>query len=86
MQEIVKEVQNMPISEQREIVRLLTRNLSAAKAEQSAITENEVADLLLAQGIIDEIPEDWNKPDAGSFLPIEIKGKPVSETILEDRN
>ncbi len=40
---------------------------------------------LLEEGIIDRIP-DPNGPRRGRrFKPIRIKGKPVSETIIEDR-
>jgi len=40
---------------------------------------------MLAEGMISHIPEGISDED-DDFEPIEIKGEPLSETILEDRN
>lgn len=40
---------------------------------------------MLAEGMISRIPEGISDED-DDFEPIKIKGKPISETILEDRN
>ena len=81
-QEIVKQVQMLPPQMQREVLKTLTRTVKPNEPP----TEAEIAEMLLAEGIISEIPEGWNKPDGEDFEPIEIKGKPLSEIILEDRN
>ena len=58
------------------------------------IIENEtedtrVSDILLremlAEGMISHIPEGLSDEDE-DFEPIEIEGRPFSETLLEDRN
>ena len=40
---------------------------------------------LLEAGVIDRIPDPHNARRGRPFTPIRIKGKPVSETIIEDR-
>jgi len=83
-QEIIREVQMLPANAQREILDTLSQNVK--QSEKQPLTEAEIAQLMLAEGIISEIPEGWDKPDGEDFEPIEIKGKPLSEIILEDRN
>lgn len=81
-QEIVKQVQMLPPQIQREVLETLTRAVKPSEPP----TEAEIAQMLLAEGVISEIPEGWDQSDGENFEPIEIKGKPLSETILEDRN
>ena len=40
---------------------------------------------LLEEGVIDRIPDPNAERRGRPFKPIRIKGKPVSETIIEDR-
>lgn len=75
-QEIVKEINKLPPMQQKEVIDSFSPN--------NFISEAEVAEYFLAKGIIKEIPKDWDKPDS-DFEPIEIKGKPLSETVIEDR-
>ncbi len=82
-QEIIREVQMLPAKAQREIINTLSKNV---ERNDESPTEEEIAQLMLKSGAISEIPPDWNKPETDDFEPIEIKGKPLSETILEDRN
>lgn len=76
-QEIIKEIQKLPPTQRKEVV----DNISF----EDFVSEEEIAKQLLAKGIIKEMPEDWDKADE-DFEPFEIKGKPLSETIIEDRN
>ncbi len=79
-QEIVNQVRKLPIGEQREVVRTLSQSLETVEP-----SEADIAEMLLAKGVINQIPDGWNAPDE-DFEPVKIKGKPLSETILEDRN
>ena len=45
----------------------------------------EILREMLAEGMISHIPEGISDEE-DDFEPIKIKGKPLSETILEDRN
>lgn len=58
----------------------------AANDEDSAIqVSHDVLRELLAEGMISHIPE-RGAVDEKDFEPIVIQGKPLSETVLEDRN
>jgi hypothetical protein len=53
---------------------------------QAPPTEEELAQELLREGILDHVPPPVR--DATSFenyKPVEIEGKPLSETIIEER-
>ncbi len=76
-QEIIKEIQNLPPMQRKEVLDSI--------ANENSINEREIAEQLLSKGVIKEIPEDWNLIDE-EFEPLRIKGKPLSETIIEDRN
>ncbi len=73
-QEIIKQIRLLPKEQQDEVI----------KNVKQEISEDEVERILLARGIISEIPENWRDEDE-DFEPIEIKGKPLSETIIEER-
>jgi len=48
------------------------------------MTEDEFENYLAAKGVI-SLPDRNASGDFGDFKPIEIKGKPLSETIIEER-
>ncbi len=79
-QEIITEIQKLPPIKRKKVLEGISQNL----LENNVISEAEAAKRLLKKGIITEIPEGWNESDE-DFEPIEIKGKPLSETIIEDR-
>ena len=81
-QEIISQAQKLPIRQQREIVQTLSQNLG--ETQDNKLTEAEVAEILLAKGIISQIPSHWNDDDE-DFEPIEIEGEPISETIIRER-
>jgi hypothetical protein len=81
-QEIINEIQKLSPLQQKEVLDRLSLNLT----EENALSEAEVAERLLAKGVINEIPDGWNESDdEDDFEPIVIKGKPLSETVIEDR-
>lgn len=84
-QEIIREAQRLPVNARREIIDTLSQTLEKSKKKEP-LSEAEIAQLMLERGAISKIPPDWDKPETDDFEPIEIKGKPLSETILEDRN
>lgn len=84
-QEIIREAQRLPLNARRKIIDTLSQTLEKGE-KKKPLSEAEIAQMMLAEGVISEIPEGWDKPDGEDFEPIEIKGKPLSEIILEDRN
>ena len=47
--------------------------------------EEEVERILVAEGIISEIPTRLPDDEEETYEPIEVPGKPLSETIIEER-
>lgn len=54
--------------------------------KKSTSSEEEVQHILFERGVIGNIPSavDYTDED-DDFEPIEIKGKPLSETVIEER-
>ena len=85
-QELLAEIKKLPVEEQRRLLDALTRSLGEQAAPRRQLSEAEVERTLLAEGIISEIPP--RHPDQAirlDFKPVEVKGQPVSETIIEER-
>ena len=83
-QELLTEIQKLPPAEQQRLLEALKRDVKM-KSERRPITEDEVEEILLAKGIISEIPPRVPDDEEETFEPIEVPGKPLSETIIEER-
>ena len=81
--EILREISKLPSGERRNIYRHLDDDLHHEKVSAEELREREFEQMLLAEGVIRDIPSGWNEDD--DFEPVEITGKPLSETIIEDR-
>jgi hypothetical protein len=84
-QELIAEILKLPTEEQRQILdALLNSSCDSSLQIDQPISEAEFEQMLLAKGIISEIPSSSgdHKED---FEPIEVIGQPLSETILEER-
>jgi hypothetical protein len=88
LEKVIEEVKALTPGERRQV-----RELIDSLPENPAETQEELLspeDLLerrlLDRGVISEIPKRNFDPDTyKEFEPIEVKGKPVSETIIEER-
>lgn len=83
-QEIISTVQTLPVKVQEEIVKTLQQKLND-RHSSAAPDEDEIEQILLAKGLISEIPLRSADEDEDSYQPIKVSGKPLSETILEER-
>lgn len=84
-QEIIKEIQKLPPSEQQ-IVKASIENAAPNGETKTPMTEEGIMRMLYAEGIIGNIPDPSKyADDDDDWEPIEIKGKPASEIIIEDR-
>ncbi len=82
--EILDEISKLPPGERRSIFKRLDDDLHhKTSVSPEEMREREFEQMLLAEGVIREIPSGWNADD--DFEPVEIIGKPLSETIIEDR-
>jgi hypothetical protein len=76
-QRLAEEVKGLAPEEQAELRKALEKLL-----------QEEVSRRLLAKGLITHIPPSPTAADIAryeSWKPVEIEGKPLSETIIEDR-
>jgi len=84
LEKVIEEVKALPSDDLRKVKALIDSLLQAPSAEMSP--EGQLDQLLLQAGVISEIP-----PPITDFTlyenrrPIEVKGKPISETIIEER-
>lgn len=86
--EILSEIQKLPFIEQKELFAELSSNLNNESREQSGApaSEEQFLQMLYAEGVIGNIPDSSRYTDADDdFEPIEFTGKPISETIIEER-
>lgn len=85
VQEIFTEIQKLPVVEQKELLEKLSDNLKNVQ-EKPTVSEEEFLQILLAEGVISNIPElSLYTDEDDDFEPVEIEGKPTSEIIIEER-
>lgn len=87
LEKVIKEVKTLTQEEQlhvRELIESLLEN--PAETQEVLSFEDRLERRLLERGVISEIPKRNFDPNTyNEFEPIEVKGKPVSETIIEER-
>lgn len=66
-------------------LRRLIEMLSQAEPTKPAMTEEEFQAHLMSEGIISELPKPLVEREEEGFRPIRVQGKPLSETIIEER-
>lgn len=96
-QELLAEIQKLPLEERRRLLQALAPGAARTMPEvgdqrseirsqpRQPISEDEVEGLLVAEGIISVIPPRLPDEDEESYEPIEVPGIPLSETIIEER-
>ena len=85
-QELLAEIQKLPVEEQRRLLEALSLGIRQQSIREQPANEDEVDRVLFEKGIIGEIPGATEYTDEDDdFEPVEIIGKPISETIIEDR-
>jgi len=86
LEKIIEEVKALTPGEMRQVRELIDSLLTTSEAAPELSPEDRLDQLLLEAGVISEIP-----PRITDFTPyknrkpIEVKGKPLSEIIIEDR-
>lgn len=78
-QEILNEFYKLPMVEKMEVLDSITEDLSAEEVEDLRLQKS-----LFAAGLLREIKSPGRRK-IGDFEPISIQGKPLSETIIEER-
>ena len=82
---IFKPVSGVPANlKEHERVRIIIESETERQPENARVSD-EILREMLAEGMISRIPEGISD-DEDDFEPIEIQGKLLSETLIEDRN
>ncbi len=82
-QEILKEIYNLPPTEQNEIADTLLKSRKENRQPKSEMSREEFLQHLYKKGLITHIPKHLD--DDEDFEAIEIEGEPLSETIIRER-
>lgn len=81
LEKVIEEIKALTPDEQRKVKELI----DSLVGEQSVSPEDLLAQRLLEAGVISHIPPRIADESDRTFKPVEVKGKPVSETIIEER-
>lgn len=84
--EVLSEIQKMPLTEKRQVFQKLNEQLDQAEQTDLNAKEKKFVNGLRQKGLVTEIP--LRLPDdelRRNFKRIEIKGEPLSETIIKER-
>lgn len=87
VEQLARQIRTLTDEEQTQLRAMLGAD---ALLETPSDTERATLKHLLAQGIIARIPDRYREgyrpdPQAENFTPVPVIGRPVSETLLEDR-
>ncbi len=84
VEKVLEEVKTLTPGEQRQVHTLLNSLLENHVHTQP--TEDQFHQMLLRKGIITNIPNPTDDAEEDNeFEPIEVQGKPLSETVIEER-
>lgn len=81
--EILNEIHRLPLAEQKELKRKLFEEDNANTETEPKITQDEFDRILFEDGLLVNFPVEADEDD--DFEPVEFTGKPISETIIEER-
>ena len=84
--EVLSEIQKMPLTEKRQVFQKLNEQLDQAEKNDLNAKEKKFVNGLRQKGLVTEIP--LRLPDdelRRNFKRIEVKGEPLSETIIKER-
>lgn len=83
---IVEQARHLSRVEQLRLHDLLWLWLSRPVGRKEPLTEEELSEELLIQGVLDHVPPPLkDRPPRKERPPVKVKGKPLSETIIEER-
>lgn len=85
-QELLNEIQKLAPEQRQRLLEALRRGGEKHLQPHQPVREDDVERDLFERGIIGRIPDlAAYTDDDEDFEPIEVRGKPLSETIIEER-
>lgn len=84
--EVLNEINKMPLVKKRELLEKLNREIKEAEEPPLANREKSFLENLRRKGMLSDLPQQVSDDDIRqSFKRVEIKGEPLSETIIKER-
>jgi hypothetical protein len=81
--EILNEIHRLPINQQKELKEKILEDLESNGMAKPPTTQETFDQMLLEDGFLADIPVEIE--DADDFEPVAFTGRPISETIIEER-
>ena len=75
----------MTAEERQLLLKALAPEIGGLSKSRRLTSEEEVDGILVAEGIVSEIPARVPDDDAETYEPLEAPSKPLSEAIIEER-
>ena len=82
--EILNEIYKLPMVEQKVLKEKLLQNSQSNGETKPQMTQDEFDRILMKDGFLVNLPVETDNND-DDFEPVEFTGKPISETIIEER-
>ena len=82
--EILNEIYKLPMVEQKVLKEKLLQNSQSNGETKPQRTQDEFDRILMKDGFLVNLPVETDNND-DDFEPVEFTGKPISETIIEER-
>jgi hypothetical protein len=86
---LIREIRSLPQDEQRRLQRALaegTPDKNESSPNANKIADEDYQQRLVDAGLLKQVkPRHREQQSFDSFRPVEISGKPLSETIIEER-
>ena len=81
--EILNEIYRLPINQQKKLKKKLLEDSESNGVTKPQMTQEVFDQALFVEGFLANLPEGIEEDD--DFMPVEFSGKPISETIIEER-
>ncbi len=86
IEELLRKIRSLPLEEQKRVRDALDQEMMADAAEEQRGAEAEFQQRLVQAGLLKRVKRPRRDVEAfKNRTPVEIKGKPLSETIVEER-
>ncbi len=82
--EILNEISRLSISQQKKLKKKLLADSESNNSKNHALLQDEFDRLLFSNGFLANFPNELDDEET-DFPPVKITGKPISETIIEER-
>lgn len=82
--EILNEIHRLPKAEQAKLRETLLKDVTPVDLNEAKVSQDEIDRVLVAEGLLANIPRGADD-NYVYHEPVEFTGRPISETIIEER-